>query len=109
MKHYISILLTILLTSCQMKTAAPGLEEALSQAGDNRGELLRVLQHYEESGDSLKLRAAEFLIGNMADKGYLTGRAIDEWVLPYHVGMEIPETSPVLQECQKIGQWCPNF
>ncbi len=81
MKHYISILLAILLTSCQMKTAAPGLEEALSQAGDNRGELLRVLQYYEERGDSLKLRAAEFLIGNMADKGYLTGRAIDEY---YH-------------------------
>lgn len=81
MKHYLYILLAILLTSCQMKTAAPGIEEALSQAGDNRGELLRVLQHYEESGDSLKLRAAEFLIGNMADKGYLTGRAIDEY---YH-------------------------
>ncbi|OUO49328.1 hypothetical protein B5F77_15010 [Parabacteroides sp. An277] len=81
MKHYLYILFTILLASCQMKTAAPGIEEALSRAGDNRGELLRVLQHYEERGDSLKLRAAEFLIGNMADKGYLTGRGIDEY---YH-------------------------
>lgn len=81
MKHYLYILFTILLVSCQMKTAAPGIEEALSRAGDNRGELLRVLQHYEERGDSLKLRAAEFLIGNMADKGYFTGRAIDEY---YH-------------------------
>lgn len=79
MKQYIYILCVILLASCQMKTAAPGIEEALSQAGDNRGELLRVLQHYEERGDSLKLRAAEFLIGNMADKGYWTGRAIDEY------------------------------
>ena len=81
MKHYLYILFTILLVSCQMKTAAPGIEEALSRAGDNRGELLCVLQHYEERGDSLKLRAAEFLIGNMADKGYLTGRSIDEY---YH-------------------------
>ena len=79
MKYYLHILLTILLTSCQMKTAAPGIEEALSRAGDNRGELLRVLQHYEERGDSLKLRAAEFLIGNMVGRGFLTGRAIDEY------------------------------
>ena len=66
-------LIGYILVSCQMKTAAPGIEEALSKAGGNRSELLRVLRHYEESGDSLKLRAAAFLIGNMADKGYLTG------------------------------------
>lgn len=79
MKHALYILLAIFLVSCQMKTAAPGIEEALSKAGGNRSELLRVLRHYEESGDSLKLRAAAFLIGNMADKGYLTGVAIDEY------------------------------
>lgn len=79
MKHAIYILLIILMVSCQMKTAALGLEEAFSKAGSNRSELLRVLRHYEESGDSLKLRAAAFLIGNMADKGYLTGAAIDEY------------------------------
>lgn len=79
MKHALYILLAIFLVSCQMKTAEPGLEEALSKAGGNRSELLRVLRHYEESSDSLKLRAAAFLIGNMADKGYLTGAAIDEY------------------------------
>lgn len=39
------------------------LEEALEAAGENRPELERVLAHYQ--GDSLKLRAAEFLIENM--------------------------------------------
>lgn len=79
MKHVIYILIIVFLVSCQMKSVAPGSEEAFSKADDNRSELLRVLRHYEESGDSLKLRAAAFLIGNMADKGYLTGAAIDEY------------------------------
>lgn len=39
------------------------LEYALDFAGDNRGELEKVLTHYKD--DSLKLKAAEFLIRNM--------------------------------------------
>jgi hypothetical protein len=39
------------------------IEEVLRQAGDNRKELETVLQHYKENpADSLKFRAAEFLI-----------------------------------------------
>ncbi len=38
-------------------------EEALMLAGKNRGELEAVLEYYRE--DSLKTKAAEFLIGNM--------------------------------------------
>lgn len=68
-----------LLLSCGKGNVSPGVAEAMSKAGANRSELFRVLQHYEENGDSLKLRAAQFLIGNMADKGYLTGKAIDEY------------------------------
>ena len=41
------------------------LEQALSFAGDNRKELESVLQHYSNPKDSLKLKAAEFLIANM--------------------------------------------
>lgn len=39
------------------------LEYALEYAGDNRGELERVLEHYKN--DALKLKAAHFLIENM--------------------------------------------
>lgn len=39
------------------------LEQALEFAGDNRAELEKVLRHYE--GDTLKYRAARFLIENM--------------------------------------------
>lgn len=42
------------------------LEQALSMAGENRPELEKVLEHYSaRTEDSLKLRAAEFLIENM--------------------------------------------
>ena len=39
------------------------LEQALIQAGKNRKELEKVLEYYQN--DSLKLRAAQFLIENM--------------------------------------------
>lgn len=61
--------LIILLGGISSCTQTP-LEEALQAAGDNRGELEFVLHHYRN--DSLKLRAAEFLIENM----------------PYHYGYE---------------------
>lgn len=75
---YIGISL-LFLGSCRMPTPTPGLEEALSQAGSNRDELFQVIRHYQDSGDSLKLKAALFLIENMTDKYYLTGKAIDEY------------------------------
>lgn len=68
-----------LLISCQMRTVLPGMEETLSKAGNNRKELFQVLRHYESQDDSLRLRAAQFLLENMADKGYLTGRSIEEY------------------------------
>ncbi|MGV8139590.1 MAG: hypothetical protein AB2L20_30710 [Mangrovibacterium sp.] len=46
---------------------SPEMEEVLQLAGDNRGELEKVLKHYA-LGDSLKYRAAEFLIMNMPGK-----------------------------------------
>lgn len=43
-----------------------GVEETLSLAGSNRGELEKVLRHYQEDpADSLKYKAACFLIDNM--------------------------------------------
>ena len=62
-----------------MRPVSSGLEETLSQAGSNRDELFRVLAHYEKEGDSLKLRAAQFLLENMAGKAYATGRVVDEY------------------------------
>lgn len=50
------------ITSCSEKTA---LEQSLDSAGENRTELEAVLNLYQKPADSLKLRAAIFLIENM--------------------------------------------
>ncbi|MDR1338692.1 MAG: discoidin domain-containing protein [Prevotellaceae bacterium] len=48
---------------------SPEINEVLFMAGDNRSELEKVLKHYSRNpADSLKLRAAEFLIANMPGK-----------------------------------------
>lgn len=52
-------------------------EEALKASGDNCGEWEKVMAHYQN--DSLKTRAARFLIGNMLGKYYLTGAKVDRF------------------------------
>jgi len=68
----------------------PEVMETLKAAGDNRAELEAVLAHYADQGDSLKLEAACFLIGNMRGHSYATyalkdssGMQIDFSVLDY--------------------------
>lgn len=56
-------LLPLVALACTRKADDGGLEEALRFAGDNRAQLEQVLAHY--ASDSLKLRAARYLIVNM--------------------------------------------
>lgn len=44
------------------------VNDTLSFAGGNRGELEKVLNYYEDRGETLKWKAARFLIANMKDK-----------------------------------------
>lgn len=53
----------VLCACCACRYGNTAVEEALILAGKNSGELEAVLEHYRE--DSLKTKAAEFLIGNM--------------------------------------------
>lgn len=55
------------------------LEEALEASGENRPELERVLKHYSDNNDSLKLRAAKFLIENMPGHYTIRGEKIDKY------------------------------
>jgi hypothetical protein len=59
--------LAVVISSCNWFSNYPtSVRSALDLAGENRGELLEVIHHYSENpGDSLKLEAAYFLIGNM--------------------------------------------
>ncbi len=63
----------VIIVGCGTKSPhPPDVTRTLDNAGDNRAELERVLQHYTESGDTLKLQAAYYLIGNMGDHCYAT-------------------------------------
>ena len=80
------LLLVILLYSCREATSR--LEQTLQLAGDNKLELQKVLDHY--ASDSLKLKAAIFLIENMPGHYSLDGpylrqlqRVIDSTGTPY--------------------------
>lgn len=60
-----AVLCLFILPAC-MCCADDPLQNALVQSGDNRSELEKVIAHYSVSpSDSLKLRAARFLISNM--------------------------------------------
>lgn len=72
--------LTFFISAC---TSAPDyLEQALLLAGDNRGELERVIAHYDSVGDSQKQAAARFLIENMPGHySYSTDRIDDYYAI----------------------------
>ena len=77
----IILILTFFLTACTSPNDKR-LEQALQFARDNRNELEKVLKHYKN--DTLKLKAAQFLIMNM----------------PGHTGYD-PAIIPVLQPVYK--------
>lgn len=78
LKYIYTCTLFLSILSCQPKNEA--LETALELAGNNRGELEKVLDHYSQYlADSLKLKAAEFLIENMPGHYTLEGDLINEY------------------------------
>ena len=65
----------LLLVSCKQEGR---LEQALYEAGDNKSELFKVLQHYKKNTeDSLKWKAACFLIENMPQHGSAWSKAME--------------------------------
>jgi hypothetical protein len=54
------------------------VREVLAKAGDNRLELEKVIRHYGNSDDSIKLAAVNFLIANMDGHGYVVFALFDE-------------------------------
>ena len=72
-------LFLVLLFSCQ-SSEEKQLEKVLTLSGNNRPELEKVLEHYKENeADSLKLRAAKFLIMNMPGHQSYIGKDIEEY------------------------------
>lgn len=64
----------------------PALEIALEQAGSNRVELEKVLSRYKSiPADSLKYKAACFLIENMPYYTYYKGKLLDQYLTYYNL------------------------
>ena len=74
-KIWIFIVGIFLLSACNQ--VSDHLEAALEQAGTNRAELEKVLRHYKD--DTLKYRAACFLIENMPYHSYKEGKALEQY------------------------------
>jgi len=75
--HWLLVLVLAFL-SCQKYSGVPqNVAEVLDQAGSNKEELLKVIDHYKTQSDTLKLKAAYFLIGNMGDKCYSHFSVVD--------------------------------
>jgi len=65
MRSLVKNFLIIFLGSTASCKRNVNLNYALKMAGNNKAQLTRVLEHYSKPADSLKRRAAEFLISNM--------------------------------------------
>lgn len=71
---YVGLCTVLLLVSCSETSP---LEKALETSGSNRMELEKVLEHYRQ--DSLKLKAAEFLIENMTYHYAYDGKELEKY------------------------------
>lgn len=92
MNRPLLLLLLVVLFACTKRS--PKLEYALQNAGENRAELLKVIDHYSvNQEDSLRLKAALFLIENMPFHYSYYGSKVDS-------GTSIFEEIKVLQQQQ---------
>jgi len=92
------------------------VERVLTLSGSNRQELQKVIDHYKNGNEKLKLKAAYFLIKNMSDKYYIEGDEINNYdgifdiFNSYHQKRKfIYKNSPVIRSkwdsiLQKFGQ-----
>lgn len=70
---YLYSMILVIFTACHRDAK---LEKSLSISGKNRVELEKVLMHYKNDSDILKLKAAKFLICNMPNHNSYVGAKI---------------------------------
>ena len=86
--------LLLILAGCTHTSRTP-LETALREAGDNRAELEKVLDTYaRHPQDSLKYRAACFLIEHMPGLSYYEGEQLDHYLTYYKALHQCPNRTP---------------
>ena len=93
------VLLLAMLSGCSRSSNV--LEQALEQSGSNRQELEKVLSHY--AGDTLKLKAARFLIENMS--GHYTLNSPQLAVYRAKMDSLYPDMSSIVQRVIYSVPW----
>jgi len=108
MKKIPLLIIVLLLTSCSKQIS--NLEKALEDAGKNKPELEKVLKYYErEVGDSLKYKAAVFLIENMPYHYYYEGELLDQYSDIYKEMMRLQKPDDVMDSFEnKFGAFSVN-
>ena len=76
MKIYLLLFIVAFVSFSCNRNIPKEVKNVLKLAGENKKELLKVIDHYQSPGDSLKLRAAYFLIGNMEDKYFYDDKSL---------------------------------
>lgn len=67
--------------SCTRVEIPSALDEAMEKAGNNRSELVKIIEHYStDPKDSLKLKASVFLLSNLTDSYYFEGELLDQYM-----------------------------
>ncbi len=105
-KLIVAALITGCIGSC--KNGDPALNEALRFAGNNKSELQKVLDHYSKPADSLKLRAARFLIVNMPYQYGYYGKGIDTFSAMFAIIDTLSYVRETLTNEDKL-QICDSF
>jgi hypothetical protein len=78
--------LVIAFDTCQVREQVPlntpeNVRHSLIESGPNQSELIKVISHYSNMPqDSLKLKAAYFLIANMDRWHYYEGKILDDYI-----------------------------
>jgi hypothetical protein len=90
-------------SSCRKEIHIPyRVGKALELAGNNKDELLKVLEHYQAADDSLKLRAAYFLIDNLEGKKSYSGKSYNH--LRDLIGSYASDTSVEDESLKSYGE-----
>ncbi len=95
MHYFVFLLLLAGISSCQKSR----LEQALEAAGGNRSQLEKVLDHYRaDPADSLKLKAAHFLIENMPHHYTMHGEVLNKYFQEIDTINKYNRSAPVCRE-----------
>ena len=77
MKIVSSLIILIFSLNIVAQQIPAEVKKVIDDAGKNKKELKKVLKHYKKPKDSLKLKAAYFLIGNMDGQCYSKAKLVD--------------------------------